>query len=39
MVVIDNGRCILKLRDVRPFFSDKFDITKYRRYKEYSIIT
>ena len=34
---IDNGsKCILQLRGVRPFLSDKFDITKHKRYKELS---
>ena len=27
------GKCILQLRGVRPFFSDKFDITKHPKYK------
>lgn len=27
-------KCILQLRGVRPFYSDKFDITKHRRYRE-----
>lgn len=30
---MDGGKCILQLRRVRPFFSDKFDITKHPRYK------
>ena len=33
IVVMDGGKCILQLRGVRPFFSDKFDITKHPRYK------
>ena len=33
---MDGGKCILQLRGVRPFFSDKYDITKHRRYKELS---
>ena len=32
--VMDGGKCILQLRGVRPFFSDKYDITKHKRYKE-----
>ena len=36
IVVIDGGKCIMQLRGVRPFFSDKFDITKHGRYKELS---
>ena len=31
--VMDGGKCILQLRGVRPFFSDKFDITKHPRYQ------
>ena len=30
---MDGGKCILQLRGVRPFFSDKFDITKHKNYK------
>ena len=30
IAVMDGGKCILQLRGVRPFFSDKFDITKHR---------
>ena len=33
IAVMDGGKCILQLRGVRPFFSDKFDITKHLRYK------
>ena len=33
IVVMDGGKCILQLRGVRPFFSDKFDITKHPRYQ------
>lgn len=36
IAVMDGGKCIMQLRGVRPFFSDKFDITKHRRYKELS---
>ena len=31
--IMDGGRCILQLRGVRPFFSEKFDITKHPHYK------
>jgi type IV secretion system protein VirD4 len=31
--VMDGEKCILQLRGVRPFFSDKFDITKHKNYK------
>ena len=33
IAVMDGGKCILQLRGVRPFFSDKYDITKHPRYK------
>ena len=36
LAVMDGGKCILQVRGVRPFFSDKFDITKHPRYKELS---
>jgi type IV secretion system protein VirD4 len=31
--VMDGSKCILQLRGVRPFLSDKFDITKHKNYK------
>ena len=31
--VMDGMKCILKLRGVRPFLSDKFDITKHKNYR------
>jgi type IV secretion system protein VirD4 len=31
--VMDGSKCILQLRGVRPFLSDKFDITKHRNYR------
>ncbi len=31
--VMDGGRCILQLRGVRPFLSNKYDITKHPNYK------
>ncbi len=31
--VLDGGKCILQLRGVRPFLSDKYDITKHQNYK------
>lgn len=34
LAVMDGGKCILQLRGVRPFFSNKFDITKHKRYGE-----
>ena len=34
--VMDGGKCILQLRGVRPFLSDKYDITKHPRYKRLS---
>ena len=32
MAVMDGAKCILQVRGVRPFLSDKYDITKHRRY-------
>ena len=34
LAVMDGNKCILQLRGVRPFFSDKFDITRHKRYRE-----
>ena len=36
IAVMDGGKCIMQLRGVRPFFSDKYDITKHKRYNELS---
>ena len=33
IAVMDGGKCILQLRGVRPFFSDKYDITQHPNYK------
>jgi type IV secretion system protein VirD4 len=33
IAVMDGGKCILQLRGVRPFFSDKYDITKHPKYR------
>lgn len=33
LAVMDGGKCILQLRGVRPFLSDKYDITKHPQYK------
>ena len=33
LAVMDGGKCIMQLRGVRPFFSNKYDITKHKRYK------
>nr|WP_300886372.1 type IV secretory system conjugative DNA transfer family protein [uncultured Acetatifactor sp.] len=33
LAVMDGGKCILQVQGVRPFFSDKFDITKHPQYK------
>ena len=33
LAVMDGGKCILQLRGVRPFLSDKYDITKHSNYK------
>ncbi|MDE5771932.1 MAG: type IV secretory system conjugative DNA transfer family protein [Ruminococcus sp.] len=36
IAVMDGGKCILQIRGTRPFYSDKFDITKHDRYPELS---
>ena len=36
LAVMDGGKCILQLRGVRPFLSDKYDITKHPNYKRLS---
>lgn len=36
IAVMDGGKCILQIRGARPFFSDKYDITKHDRYEELS---
>ena len=33
LAVMDGGKCILQLRGVRPFLSDKYDITQHPNYK------
>ena len=33
LAVMDGGKCIMQLRGVRPFFSNKYDITKHKRYE------
>ena len=33
IAVMDGGKCILQIRGARPFFSDKYDITKHRNYR------
>ena len=33
LAVMDGGKCVLQLRGVRPFFSEKYDITKHPNYK------
>ena len=33
LAVLDGGKCVLQLRGVRPFMSDKYDITKHPNYK------
>lgn len=33
LAVLDGGKCILQLRGVRPFLSEKYDITKHPNYK------
>ena len=34
--VMDGNKCILQLRGVRPFLSNKYDITQHKRYRELS---
>lgn len=36
LAVMDGNKCILQLRGVRPFLSDKFDITRHKRYRQLS---
>lgn len=36
LAVLDGSKCILQLRGVRPFMSNKYDITKHPKYKELS---
>ena len=36
LAVMDGGKCILQLRGVRPLLSDKYDITRHKRYKQLS---
>ena len=36
IAVMDGNKCILQLRGVRPFYSDKYDITSHPNYKELS---
>ena len=33
LAVMDNSKCILQVQGIRPFFSDKYDITKHPQYK------
>ena len=39
LAVLDGSKCILQLRGVRPFLSNKFDITQHRNYKYLSDAT
>lgn len=36
IAVMDGGKCIVQIRGTRAFLSDKYDITKHKRYKELS---
>ena len=36
LAVMDGTKCILQLRGVRPFLSDKYDITRHKRYRQLS---
>jgi type IV secretion system protein VirD4 len=33
IAVMDGGKCILQIRGARPFFSEKYDITKHKNYR------
>ena len=33
LAVLDGGKCILQLRGVRPFLSDKYDLTQHPNFK------
>ena len=33
IAVMDGGKCILQIRGARPFFSDKYDVTKHKNYR------
>ena len=36
LAVLDGGKCILQLRGVRPFLSEKYDITRHPNYRHLS---
>ena len=36
IAVMDNDKCILQVQGIRPFFSDKYDITRHPQYKKLS---
>ena len=36
LAVMDGGKCILQIRGVRPFYSEKYDITKHPQYRALS---
>lgn len=36
IAVMDNSKCILQMQGIRPFFSDKYDITRHPQYKKLS---
>lgn len=36
IAVMDNSKCILQVQGIRPFFSDKYDITRHPQYKKLS---
>ena len=33
LAVMDGGKCVLQIRSVRPFLSEKYDLTKHPNYK------
>ena len=36
IAVMDGNKCILQIRGIRPFYSDKYDITSHPNYRELS---
>jgi type IV secretion system protein VirD4 len=36
LAVMDGGKCLLSVRGIRPFLSDKYDITRHPNYKHLS---
>ena len=38
IAVMDGAKCILQLRGVRPFLSNKYDITKHPKYRQHKLV-